>query len=71
MAHMIGRSARDEQPSKKSTARGTDDSPSQLLGDQKPLHFVRRGSLDPADLYAPMYQAHPEGFNPCTLSPPF
>jgi hypothetical protein len=39
-------------PAKKSTARLH-----ATLGDDKPLEFVRRGSLDPADLYAPMYQA--------------
>ncbi len=39
-------------PAKKSTARRH-----ATLGDDKPLEFVRRGSLDPADLYAPMYQA--------------
>jgi hypothetical protein len=43
-----------QQPTKKSASF---DRAIDVLGDDKPLQFVRRGSLDPADLYAPMYKA--------------
>jgi hypothetical protein len=47
-------SLHSSQPAKKSASI---DHTIPILGDDKPLQFVRRGSLNPADLYAPMYQA--------------